>query len=92
MKWYDTNLRRLSSQEKTEIQNDLDDEEAIYKGNFDGYEHIDGSSELRQILKVQGIESVSSDVFEQMMALLRKARIENIKRNRDRLQGEIEVL
>jgi hypothetical protein len=88
--WYDRHFRELTRNEKTEMLADLRDDEAAYRGaDLDDPSQGDGTAELRRILIASGRTVDPKDpLFAKLVALLRRARLENIRRSMQRLAGD----
>lgn len=90
--WYDSQFERLSDHDKQDILENLRLDESIYSGANKAYSGNggDGKIELQSILCKNGVSiEAGTPLFERMSALVRKARVENTRRNMERLIGDV---
>ena len=83
-------IRDYSEEKRENLLENLQVEECVYAGTSQHYQPRDGSTDLENFLKCEGIDCpADSPAFRKLRPLFRKARVENLERAIDRVEGKI---
>jgi hypothetical protein len=86
--WYFEIIAKVDEGEKDEILDNLRTDELVYTGGNKHYQGQDASNDVDSFLKSSGLECPKeSPPYKKLVFLFTKARLENIRRNMSRLEG-----
>lgn len=87
-KWMDNEGRTLPAWEMDEVKSTLGWDVHFFVGGDDSYPPQDGTDELNQFLKSEGIEcATSSPAFQVLRPMIRDAHLEYLERSQDMASG-----
>jgi hypothetical protein len=88
-RWYFEIIAKADEGERDEILDNLRTDELVYRGGNQFYEGRDASNDVDSFLKSSGLECPKeSPAYKKLVFLFTKARLENIRRNMARLDGQ----